>query len=571
MGTCGSKQKRPEDKSKNGVGLGSADDVDPSDRFSDLAAGKRRPSQHLTQNLVDGEFNRHVSEVYDLRQGKILGTGVSGVVRLVRHRDTGEQFAMKVLSLTAIEDDAQLEELKNEVAIMGELDHPNIMRLYECFSNEEHLWLIMENCQGGELLDRLNGLPEHHYDEKTAATLVKKIVSAVRYLHLHDVVHRDLKLENFLFESEDMESEIKLIDFGFSRHYHKGEEHMNLPVGTPFYVAPEVIGGDYTEECDMWSIGVIAYMLVSGRPPFMAAEENAILAKVQRGAYEFPRHVFDSVSDHAIDFIQRLLIVDPDKRMTAEQAQDHPWLHDWDEPPAPIKVEVVENLKKFSQLSAFHKLAHEVIAFSLQPQQIGDLRDEFHKFDTEGLGEITIQEMREVLEASAHLPSETCDAIFESLNMDHTGKIHWVEFLAATLRRSHMDDAHMRAAFDRMDRDHDGFISEADVRDLVGIDMTADEIHAMFNGIHVATPGKIALPEFLDYLRSEFKDGNDLGCIRSTSKRRLILTHGHSSNSLRSSDCDSGDESLPPAPVPQARGAVAYESCATLKPLTSPE
>jgi len=492
------------------------DRVDTAVVMAEEDAMKRRQSQHMAQNLVEEEFRRHVSDVYEITGGDVLGTGISGVVRTVKHKTTGEVFAMKTLHLKQIKDPEKLEELKNEVKIMAELDHPNIIRLYECYENDDHIYLIMELCTGGELLDRLNSQKQHHYNEKKAASIVTKMISAVRYLHLHNIVHRDLKLENFIFEDPSPDSEMKLIDFGLSRHYSQGEE-MHMPVGTPFYVAPEVLRQAYTEECDMWSIGVIAYMLVSGRPPFMGNDERDTLALVKRGRYSFPPYIFDHISDNAKDFIRQLLVLDPAARMTAEQAQKHPWLHEWDHEPEPLKLEVVDNLKHFQELSAFQKLAHEVIAFTLQPAQIGDLRSEFHKFDVEGTGEISLAEMRQVLEQSAHMPNEVCDKIFESLNMDHSGKIHWIEFLAATMSRSVMDDAHLRAAFDRMDRDHDGFISEQDVHDLVGADMTESEIHGMFNGLHVENAGQISLDEFLSYMKSEWESPS-----KSFARRRVL-------------------------------------------------
>jgi calcium-dependent protein kinase len=157
--------------------------------------------------------------VYDIGGGKILGTGISGMVRVVRHLTTGNAYAMKTLHLNRLKSKASLADLRNEVRIMSELDHPNIVQLYETFETDDHIFLIMELCTGGELLDKLHRQEGHHYSEQVASQLVKKMVGAIRYCHDHHIAHRDLKLENFLFENDNPDAELKLIDFGLSRHY----------------------------------------------------------------------------------------------------------------------------------------------------------------------------------------------------------------------------------------------------------------------------------------------------------------------------------------------------------------
>lgn len=464
-------------------------------------ASKRRNAQHLAQNLMEEEFDVDVSEVYETSD-TVLGTGISGTVRVVVHRKTGQKFALKTIHLKQIKDAKKLEQLQSEVAIMAELDHPNIIRLYECYQSPDHIYMVMQLCTGGELLDRLNSLEGHHYTEERAASLIKTMCGAVEYLHNHNIVHRDLKLENFLFESEAEDSPLKLIDFGLSRHYVSGEE-MHLPVGTPFYVAPEVLRGAYTDRCDMWSIGVMAYMLVSGTPPFAAPTQGEILARVRSGQYSFPERTFGMVSEHAKDFIRKLLVKNPAKRMTAKEALAHPWLHDFDRKSKPVKLAVVKRLTSFAKLSAFKKIAHEVIAFSLPPDQIGDLRDEFSKFDPDQTGEVSLDTMRSVLEASQNLSSDACERIFESLDMDHTETISWIEFLAATMKRSLLDQSHLKAAFSRMDRDHDGYIDATDLKSLVGIDMEEGEIDEMFNRMNLKAPGRIDSGEFIAYMQED--------------------------------------------------------------------
>ena len=262
-----------------------------------------------------------IKNFYDVDLGIILGTGISGIVQLVKHFGTGTLFAMKTLPLSRNRAQPSIDTVWQEVRIMREMKHPNIVRLHQVFETKDHLLLIMELCSGGELLDRLHKQERHCFPEKKTIEFVRSIVETIRYCHDHGIVHRDLKLENFLFDGD---AKLKLIDFGLSCYYDDNIK-MKRPVGTPYYVAPEVLKGSYSKECDLWSIGVITYMLLSGRPPFYGTDDQETLEKVSLGKYDFPSPCFDNVSNVARDFISKLLVEDT-KRMTAEIALKHPWL-----------------------------------------------------------------------------------------------------------------------------------------------------------------------------------------------------------------------------------------------------
>lgn len=424
------------------------------------------------------------------------------MVRVVRHLQTGNTYAMKTLHLNRIKSKASLADLRNEVGIMSELDHPNIVQLYETFETDDHIFLIMELCTGGELLDKLHHQEGHHYSERVAAQLIKKMVGAIRYCHDHHIAHRDLKLENFLFENDSPDAELKLIDFGLSRHY-RGNQRMHRPVGTPYYVAPEVLEGSYTNECDMWSIGVIAYMLLSGRPPFYGNDDDETLARVRAGKYSFPPQIFDPISDHGKEFISRLLVVDQTQRMTAREAQEHPWLHCWDESPEPLRVDIVTSLRQFHDFSTVKKIAMEVVAFTLRPDQIKELRREFEKVDVNSNGEITLEELRKALEASGLLSPADLGALVEGVDVvhHHQGTISWHEFLAATMDAALLDEEHIQLAFDRIDTDHKGFISKENFAELVGVDMTAEQVQKVFDEVDVDRDGKLSYTEFACLLK----------------------------------------------------------------------
>jgi Protein kinase domain len=253
----------------------------------------RREGGTLEQNVVHIEvpFGKPIEEVYDgVHTGPVLGSGISGLVRLVTHKATGLKYAVKVLDLGLVETPTGLQQLREEIFIMCQLDHPNIVRLEEVYESHSEIYLVQELCLGGELFDRLEEQPDYHYTEAECARLVKQMLGAVRYLHSKGIIHRDLKLENFLFSSVSADSELKMIDFGFSKHFMCGEVQHEA-VGTPYTVAPEVIRGSYDERCDVWPIGVIAFLLLSGEPPFGGCGGPETLRQVRsnilKGQYEF--------------------------------------------------------------------------------------------------------------------------------------------------------------------------------------------------------------------------------------------------------------------------------------------
>ncbi|GKY90494.1 hypothetical protein MPSEU_000023200 [Mayamaea pseudoterrestris] len=454
----------------------------------------RRAEGDLRQNVVHIEvpFGKPIEEVYDgVHNGPVLGSGISGLVRLVTHKATGLKYAVKVLDLALVDTAEGLRQLREEIFIMCQLDHPNIVRLEEVYESHSEIYLVQELCLGGELFDRLDEQPDYHYTESECAKLVKQMLSAVRYLHSKGIIHRDLKLENFLFSSTAKDSELKAIDFGLSKHFRYGEIQHEA-VGTPYSVAPEVILGSYDERCDCWAIGVITFLLLSGDPPFGGCGGPESLMQVRSnilaGKFDFvPEDIWCSVSKQARNFIRTLLVTDPQKRPTARNAQKHPWLTEWaykarDDSDNVLNPNVVKALVNFKEFSDMRKLLCEVLSFTLLPDQIKDLRREFEKMDTDGSGEISLAALKQVLVANAGagslgaLTEEEVEDIFNAMRVRKTEtRIHWHEFIAAGLSQCQVDDRNLRLAFDRLDSDHKGYITLDDIMDLMGSDAIQSE------------------------------------------------------------------------------------------------
>ncbi|XP_023404679.1 calcium/calmodulin-dependent protein kinase type 1D isoform X5 [Loxodonta africana] len=207
---------------------------------------------------------------------------------------------------------------------LGTIKHENIVALEDIYESPNHLYLVMQLVSGGELFDRI--VEKGFYTEKDASTLIRQVLDAVYYLHRMGIVHRDLKPENLLYYSQDEESKIMISDFGLSKMEGKGDV-MSTACGTPGYVAPEVLAQKpYSKAVDCWSIGVIAYILLCGYPPFYDENDSKLFEQILKAEYEFDSPYWDDISDSAKDFIRNLMEKDPNKRYTCEQAARHPWI-----------------------------------------------------------------------------------------------------------------------------------------------------------------------------------------------------------------------------------------------------
>ncbi len=346
----------------------------------------------ITDALSDVRVKYHINQ-------KEIGHGHYGVVRKCMHRETREWYAIKSIRKSKVQ---KLEILLREVEILKEVDHPNIIKLIEIHEDDKYLHLITELCTGGELFDRIiskTQSPEGHFSEKDAASLIRCILDAIRYCHDEkQIVHRDLKPENFLYSTPDESSPIKIIDFGLSRH-ESNVGIMKTKVGTPYYVAPEVLRREYTKSCDIWSIGVITYILLCGYPPFYGDSDNQIFDQVRTGLFTFPSPDWDDISECAKDFIRSLLRMEPSRRLTARQALTHTWITRNNNMNAKVRHDGVRSsiFKKYMGIKKLKKAALVHIASRLTQAEIGCLGDIFNQLDRNGDGQLTLEELNQAL------------------------------------------------------------------------------------------------------------------------------------------------------------------------------
>ena len=393
------------------------------------------------EGILVKERNIDPLTLYD--ELNMLGEGAYGKVVKVRHKISKVLRAMKIIHKDKMSLGSEEEEaLINEINVVKSLDHPNIMKVYEFFNKDNCLYIISELLSGGELLDKIN---ENGYlNEDVSAFLMKQIFSAVDFCHQKGIIHRDLKPENILIESEEEANKefftIKIIDFGTSGKLKNGEM-FNLTVGTPLYVSPEVLKNKYNEKCDIWSCGVIMFMMLSGQPPFKGGSDAEIYQSVKEGKYNFDNEKWDEISNDAKDLINHLLIKDINKRYSAKQALSHPWIlkHRRNKIIDKQKLtEVVKNLRNYSAELKLQQLTLAYIVHNLTSKEDCDfLREVFIIFDESGSGKLTkdqlIKGLNNVL--SSEESEKEVNRLMSIIDVDGNGFIEYEEFLRAGLNK----------------------------------------------------------------------------------------------------------------------------------------
>ena len=254
---------------------------------------------------------------------KELGSGHFAKVYLVTRKTDGVKAACKVIKKPKELKKRQLVAMEHK--ILTEIDHPYVVKCYDAFETDDKLYLFMELMEGGELFDKIVDMG--HFTEDMAKDVTYKVLGALKYMHDKGIAHRDLKPENMLMTSKAKDAQCKITDFGLSKFFDEQSSLMKTPCGTPGYIAPEVLHmRGYNQQCDVWSFGVIVYILLCGFPPFYADNDAQLFEKIKRAQYEFLKPYWDPISDAAKNFVRRMLVVDPAERATCEELMNDPWL-----------------------------------------------------------------------------------------------------------------------------------------------------------------------------------------------------------------------------------------------------
>ncbi|KAH0469466.1 hypothetical protein IEQ34_001024 [Dendrobium chrysotoxum] len=461
------------------------------------------PKPAPTNYTILGKPFEDVRSHYTL--GKELGRGQFGVTYFCKEIATGHSYACKSISKRKLVHKNDKEDIKREMQILQHLTgQSNIVEFKGSYEDRHSVHLVMELCAGGELFDRI--IAKGHYSERAAASICRDIVNVVNICHFMGVMHRDLKPENFLLATKDEGAMLKATDFGLSVFIEEGKVYKDI-VGSAYYVAPEVLKRSYGKEIDIWSAGVILYILLSGVPPFWAETEKGIFDAILQGDIDFESSPWPSISGSAKDLVRKMLTQDPKKRITSAQVLEHPWIREGgDASDKPIDSAVLTRMKQFRAMNKLKKLALKVIAETLSEEEIKGLKQMFANMDTDGSGTITYEELKTGL---ARLGSKLSEAevkqLMDAADVDGDGTIDYIEFITATMHRHKLErEENLYSAFQYFDKDNSGFITRDELE-------TAMEEHGMGDAatikeiileVDTDNDGRINYEEFCAMMRS---------------------------------------------------------------------
>lgn len=480
---------------------------------------------------------------YDVNKD-MIGEGGFGSVFIGKKIGTGEEHAIKSITKASLDEHGV--DIWREIKVMEFLDHPHVLRLYATYEDSKHFFLVTELCGGGELFDAVVET-ESGFTEKVGSNLMKQMLQAVGYLHSVRICHRDLKPENFLLArkmrcQDSMENaNVKLIDFGTAKMF-SDEDRLTTKVCTVHYVAPEILtkqAKPYTEVCDLWSLGVVMYMLLCGAPPFEGPTDMAIMKLIKKGKYKLePPEVWDNITRDGIDLLKKMLEVNPDLRYSAMEALDARWIAEC-APDADSNIHMEEIIKKnmnqFKSAAKLKKIALQVIGVNTSEDKIPELRKTLESLDAVKSGCLKADDIEEAIKASGMCGDSARDMIkilhemvhdcsghtstcpggrassSLSLSLPVRGEIRvkYGDFLNVCLKKNEdQKEKNLRAAFAHFDIDGDGTITKEELCVILGVDdegnnalgIAAEEIEKILQEVDADGDGTIDFEEFTNLM-----------------------------------------------------------------------
>ncbi|XP_031116007.1 CDPK-related kinase 5-like [Ipomoea triloba] len=451
-------------------------------------------------------FSKHFSNKYEL--GEEVGRGHFGYTCRAKFKKgelKGQEVAVKVIPKAKMTTAIAIEDVRREVLILRALTgHNNLVQFYDAYEDNDNIYIVMELCEGGELLDRILSRGGKYTEEDAKAVMIQ-ILNVVSFCHLQGVVHRDLKPENFLFTSKDENALLKAIDFGLS-DFVKPDERLNDIVGSAYYVAPEVLHRSYSTEADVWSIGVIAYILLCGSRPFWARTESGIFRAVLKADPSFEEQPWPTLSPEAKDFVKRLLNKDPRKRMTAAQALCHPWIKSCNDTKVPLDILIFKLMKAYMRSSALRKAALRALSKTLTVDELFYLKEQFALLEPNKNGTISLENIKTALMkyATDAMKESRIHDFLASLNALQYRRMDFEEFCAAALSVHQLEsldrwEQHARCAYEIFEKDGNRAIVIEELASELGLGPSVP-LHAVLHDWIRHTDGKLSFLGFAKLL-----------------------------------------------------------------------
>lgn len=511
MGACfknvdKSKEKENEDASKGLLQSKNNDNLNTDKKTNNISSSANDNELKINQEMLVKKCEDDPKKNYIIEQE--LGSGAFGSVYKVVHKATGIERAMKKINKkNAAMSDASI---LNEIEMLKKLDHINLVKVYEFYASKTEYHIITEYCAKGELFDKIKEIK--HFEEKQASYIIYQLLSAMHFCHTSNIIHRDLKPENILIENNlgDNFYDIKVIDFGTAKIFNPGQDE-KLKIGSAYYMAPEVLNKKYNEKCDLWSVGVIMYILLSGVPPFYGDKDEDIYKSIKKGEYDLDCSPFNRYSKSCKDLIKKLIEMNPNKRLSAEQALKHDWFNK-----TGIKEKLFSTAKKnikkmLSQLCNYkpnYKLQQVAIAFIVhnisQSDEVKRIFNAFQLIDENGDGRITKEELTKGLkeyDPTIENPEEYVEKIFNSIDTDNNGFLEFEEFARVIIdKKQLLTDDIIKYAFSFFDKDKSGEITVEELYEIFG-SKNADKIKQLVDEVDTDKNGKIDFNEFKEMMK----------------------------------------------------------------------
>ncbi|GAV61364.1 Pkinase domain-containing protein [Cephalotus follicularis] len=451
-------------------------------------------------------FSKEFTSMFDV--GEEVGRGHFGhtcSAKFNKGERKGQQVAVKVISKAKMTTAIAIEDVRREVKLLRALTgHKNLVQFYDAFEDYDNVYLVMELCEGGELLDRILARGGKYSEDDAKAVLVQ-ILDVVAFCHLQGVVHRDLKPENFLYTSKDENSQLKAIDFGLS-DFVRPDERLNDIVGSAYYVAPEVLHRSYSTEADVWSIGVIAYILLCGSRPFWARTESGIFRAVLKADPSFDEGPWPAISSEAKDFVKRLLIKDPRKRMSSAQALSHPWIRNHKDVKVPLDILIFRLMKAYMLSSSLRKAAFRALSKVLTVDELFYLKEQFALLEPNKNGSINLDNIRMALmkNATDAMKEFHITDFLASLNALQYRRMDFEEFCAAALSVHQLEaldhwEQHARLAYELFEKDGNRAIVIEELASELGLGPSIP-VHVVLHDWIRHTDGKLSFLGFVKLL-----------------------------------------------------------------------
>ena len=432
------------------------------------SVSKRNSLRSSSYKLDKYSIQKDFRKKYEYQS--LIGSGAFGKVRLYVDRDSRTfKYAIKTIKKNIFKRHS-IESIKREVDILRSLDHPNIVKYFETYEDECYLHIVMEYIAGDNLFRVLTDQKGFKFTERTISKIITCLLKAVLFLHHNGIIHRDIKPENIVFVELNNFNALKLIDFGLSIQQNAKKD--NRRVGTPYYMSPEMVRGNFNYASDVWSIGVILFIMVTGKQPFRGKSKEEVFEKIKKGAYDKNTLTRAKCSKEVKDLIKKMLVIEHTKRITVECALDHIWFKQFEKNKninLVVDQEIIDSLKQFQYQNIFQKEIRFYLAKLCSDKEILKLKHAFLAIDKDNSGEIEYEEIPKIFnELNIEASDTELKNIFSSMDFHCDGKVNYSEFLAATISSINFNkEEKLWSAFKYFDTTDSGYITLDSVMDAL--------------------------------------------------------------------------------------------------------